>query len=73
MAASPVFAAGDRVFLKGRPFGEPGSVLQIERGTVVVLWTGLGPTCISRHRSDSLRVTRLAGETPANAPKEDVA
>jgi hypothetical protein len=58
------FAVGDRVYLKGCPFGEPGRVLRMERGRVAVLWPELGPTYIGRHRPAALRVTRLAVETP---------
>lgn len=61
------FAVGDRVYLKGCPFGKPGRVLRLERGKVAVLWPDLGPTYIGRHRPDALRVTRLAGETPRKA------
>lgn len=65
--AAPAFAVGDRVYLKGCSFGEPGRVLRMERGRVAVLWPNLGPTYIGRHHPDALRVTRLAGKTPANA------
>lgn len=55
------FAVGDRVYLKGCPFGEPGRVLRMECGKVAVLWPSLGPTYISRHSPGSLRATHLGG------------
>jgi hypothetical protein len=48
------FAVGDSVYLRGAPFGKPGTVLRIERGKLAVLWADLGPSYIGRHRPDSL-------------------
>lgn len=48
------FTVGARVFLRGCPHGEPGRVLRMERGRVVVLWADLGPTYIGRHKAASL-------------------
>jgi hypothetical protein len=42
------------VYLRGAPFGKPGTVLRIERGKLAVLWADLGPSYIGRHRPDSL-------------------
>ena len=61
------FVVGDRVYLKGCSFGEPGRVLRIEDGTVAVLWPNRGPNYIGRHHPDSLRVTRLGGGTESGS------
>ncbi len=48
---------GDRVYLKGCPFGEPGQVLRFERKRAIVLWPDSETT--TRHRPETLRVTHL--------------
>jgi hypothetical protein len=53
MPATEGFAIGDCVYLRGCPHGEPGRVLRIERGKLVVLWADLGPTYIGSHRPAS--------------------
>lgn len=51
-AESPQFPIGAKVRLRGCAFGEPGTVLRIERRKVVVLWHDLD--YLARHNSDSL-------------------
>lgn len=46
------FAVGDRVQLRGAPFGAAGEVMRMERGKVVVFWGDLNFT--SRHRKEHL-------------------
>jgi hypothetical protein len=52
--SAEVFAVGDRVFLRGCPVGQPGTVLRLERGKLAVLWADLGPSYIGRHNPASL-------------------
>ena len=42
------------MFLKGAAFGEPGTIVKIERSRAVVLWRDLGPTYTGRHQLKSL-------------------
>ena len=49
-----MIAVGSKVYLRACHCGQPGRVLRIERGKLVVLWADLGPTYIGRHRPDSL-------------------
>jgi len=51
-ASGPPFAIGAKVRLRGCAFGEPGTVLLIERRKVVVLWHDLD--YLARHSPDSL-------------------
>jgi hypothetical protein len=48
----PAFSIGDPVFLQACKFGEPGRVIRIERGKLVILWSDLD--YIGRHRPDSV-------------------
>jgi hypothetical protein len=52
--SAEVFAVGGRVFLRGCPVGQPGTVLRLERGKLAVLWADLGPSYIGRHNPASL-------------------
>jgi hypothetical protein len=49
-----VFQVGDRVWLKGARFGKPGTVLRIERGKVVILWSDID--YLARHRPNTLEL-----------------
>ena len=49
---APPFPIGAKVRLLGCAFGEPGTVLRIERRKVVVLWHDLD--YLARHSPDSL-------------------
>ena len=51
-AGAGSFAVGDSVYLRGARFGEPGTVLRVERRKVVVLWHDLD--YLARHSPDSL-------------------
>jgi hypothetical protein len=51
-AESPQFPVGSRVLLKGCRFGEPGTVLRIQRRKVATLRPDLD--YIGRHSPDSL-------------------
>jgi hypothetical protein len=51
-AESLPFPIGAKVRLRGCAFGEPGTVLRIERCKVVVYWRDLD--FLSRHRPESL-------------------
>jgi hypothetical protein len=55
----PSLAVGSRVQLRGSRHGEPGTVLRIERGRVLILWRDLD--YIARHRPDSLVEVDRAG------------
>lgn len=49
---APSFAIGAKVLLRHCAFGEPGTVLRIERGKLVVHWHDLD--CLARHSPESL-------------------
>lgn len=49
---APPFPIGAKVRLRGCAFGEPGTVLRIERRKVVVYWHDLD--FLSRHSPESL-------------------
>ena len=53
------FAVGDRVFLRGCAFGEPGTILRIEQRKVVILWHDLD--YLARHSAESLMLAREKG------------
>lgn len=55
---------GDRVYLRGLRVGEPGRVIRLERGKVVILWKDLD--YIGRHSANSLTA---ASESPASRAK----
>ncbi len=57
----PPFAIGAKVRLRHCAFGEPGTVLRIERSKLVVLWHDLD--FLARHSPESLM---LAAEIPAS-------
>ena len=50
----PAFSVGDKVWLKGARFGKPGTVLRIERGKVVILWSDID--YLARHRACTLEL-----------------
>jgi hypothetical protein len=50
--ANRMIQVGTKVFLHGSPHGEPGTVIRMERGRAVVLWSDLD--FIARHRPASL-------------------
>lgn len=52
MSTTEQFPIGSRVLLKGCRFGQPGTVLRIERRKVVVYWRDLD--YLSRHSVESL-------------------
>jgi hypothetical protein len=54
LRAGQMLRVGDRVFLRGCPVGQPGTVLRLERGKLAVLWADLGPSYIGRHNPASL-------------------
>lgn len=51
-ASGPPFPIGAKVRLRACAFGEPGTVLRIERRKVVVYWPDLD--FLSRHSAESL-------------------
>ncbi|MGA8910820.1 MAG: hypothetical protein WB524_24625 [Acidobacteriaceae bacterium] len=53
-ASETVFAVGDKVYLRGARFGLPGTVLRIERGKVVILWSDID--YLARHRPNTLEL-----------------
>jgi hypothetical protein len=61
----PPFAIGAKVRLRHCAFGEPGTVLRIERCKLVVLWRDLD--CLARHSPESLM---LAAKIPAPEPQQ---
>lgn len=66
MTAAEKFSIGAKVRLRGCAFGEPGTVLRIERRKVVVLWHDLD--YLARHTPESLMLT---GELPAPCTSEN--
>lgn len=62
----PLFPIGAKVQLKGCHFGQPGTVLRIERRKVVVLWHDLD--YLTRHSPESLMLT---AELPAPCTSEN--
>ena len=67
-AGAGSFAVGDSVYLRGARFGEPGTVLRVERRKVVVLWHDLDylarhspepPMLTSAHKLPSVRSRTL--------------
>ncbi len=61
-----MIAVGSKVFLKGCAFGQPGTVVRIERNRAVVLWHDLD--YLARHGLESLMLT---GELPAPYTSEN--
>ena len=51
----PPFAVGAKVLLRHCAFGEPGTVLRIERSKLVVLWPDLD--FLARHSPETLMLT----------------
>ena len=51
---TPEIRGGAKVFLRGCPYGKPGTVLKIERGRAVVYWHDLD--FLARHKPASLMV-----------------
>jgi hypothetical protein len=47
-----MIAVGSKVFLKGCAYGQPGTVVRIERNRAVILWTDLD--YLGRHSLESL-------------------
>jgi len=58
-----MIAVGSKVYLRGCAFGEPGTVLRIERRKVVVLWHDLD--YLARHSAESLMLAPEKGDTNA--------
>ncbi|MGO9326174.1 MAG: hypothetical protein ACLP07_16590 [Terracidiphilus sp.] len=63
-----IIAVGTKVYLKACRAGEPGTVVRVERGKLVVYWRDLDYW--SRHRLESLE---LAKEETAEARPTDTA
>jgi hypothetical protein len=59
MTAAEQFAVGAKVYLRaGRNAGEPGTVIRVERGRMVIFWADLDYW--SRHRPESLELAEDA-------------
>lgn len=58
------FAVGDSVFLRGCRVGEPGRVIRLERGKIVIHWVDLD--YIGRHSPASLIAAIDASKSPAS-------
>jgi hypothetical protein len=54
-----MIAVGSKVFLKGCPFGEPGTVVRLERNRAVILWPKID--YIGRHSPESLMLAPEKG------------
>ena len=61
-----MIATGSKVYLRACAFGEPGTVLSIERRKVVVLWHDLD--YLARHSPDSLVLVEAPDARPPSAP-----
>jgi hypothetical protein len=57
-----MIAVGCKVYLLGCAYGQPGTVVRIERNRAVVLWHDLD--YLARHRPESL--TEAESENPQN-------
>lgn len=49
---TPEITSGSKVYLRGCPHGEPGTVVKLERGRAVVYWRDLD--FLARHKPESL-------------------
>ena len=66
------FPLHSRVLLKSSPYGEPGTVVRIERGKMLVLWTDLGgPPYTGRHSPDRLMLAEQIHELQTERTKHD--
>jgi hypothetical protein len=60
-----MIAVGSTVFLKGCPYGQPGTVVRIERNRAVILWPDLD--YLARHNPESLMLAPEKGGIDAAA------
>lgn len=60
---SALIQTGSRVFLKGCPYGQPGTAIRLERGQVVVYWSDID--FWSRHSPESLMLAPEKGDSDA--------
>jgi len=62
------FAVGQHVYLRGCRVGEPGRVIRLERGRIIVDWADLSVT--GRHSPASLMLAGSASESPPSRPAQ---
>ena len=63
-----MIAVGSKVYLRVCPFGQPGTVVRIERNRAVVIWHDLDYD--GRHKPESLMEAENQNETGPDSPEK---